>query len=967
MTKPNKELHSKLNVDLSASNSAKNLESLQTRYIFEQLPAFILVSAISGLFTFVLFWNSADVNRQFLQIWFTVFMGHMLLRSMVLFRINRSENEFSNGRNLRHLVTLSAAVTGALWATAAIVFNPTPFATPNAAAYYDFIKLGLFGTLFASQGIAALACYTAHIPSFLLFICTSILPTIVYFSIQPNDASRLSALIGVLLIIFLIFTHRGIYKTTISTLKLRLHNENLINFLKESNIQSESINKQLALEIYDRKNVEARLQEANENLEHKVAERTNALVVLNSELRQNQERLSLAINASDIGLWDWQVSNDHIIHINFEKPLGYVEGELNGFMGHLKPLVHPDDYGMVKRAIVSHFSKRTTSYHVKYRMRHKLGHWIWVEDNGRVVEWDETGHALRMIGTRQDISSDREIEEKMRLSSFVFMHSQEAIFILDKDFRFIAVNPGFSSITGYAQHDILNLRLDTEFNSTFASSKAAYPEIIAASKTYGAWEGEYLEYRKSGESFVAWLRINAVNDNQGKITHYLGLLSDITARREAEEKARYLANYDKLTGLANRSLMRDRLHACISRGRDTNARIGIIHIDLDRFRQINDTLGHEIGDELLCKAAKRISSVYPDANTVSRVGGDEFILITDANMDQSQLTTLCERFVDELRRPFRVATHELLLGASIGVAIFPDNGRELQVLLNHADTAMHQAKRLGGNSIHFYTTDLHVPSIDQLNLETNLRRAIFRDEFVVHYQPKLDIKSNKIVGVEALVRWAHPTMGLLSPKDFIPIAEETGLITAISELVLDKAARQVNAWKEMGLGDIRTSVNIPAQQLRKGNFLDVIHRIIANTGVNPKLLELELTESALMDDSANTLNTLKTISQMGITISLDDFGTGYSSLSYLKRFPIDILKIDQAFIRDLGTNSDDEAITRAIITMAHAMGMLVVAEGVETEEHLSFLRAEGCDYIQGFLLSKPIPNEDINIFLSKRA
>ncbi|MDF3030985.1 MAG: sensory box protein, partial [Moraxellaceae bacterium] len=348
------------------------------------------------------------------------------------------------------------------------------------------------------------------------------------------------------------------------------------------------------------------------------------------------------------------------------------------------------------------------------------------------------------------------------------------------------------------------------------------------------------------------------------------------------------------------------------------------------------------------------------------IGGDEFTIIVDNYEDRTALEHFCERIIAELRRPFRIGEHELLLGASIGISVFPDNGRELQILLNHADIAMHQAKRLGGNTTKFYTNDLRVASIEQLNLETSLRKAIFRDEFVVHYQPKMELATNRIVGVEALVRWQHPSLGLLFPGDFIPLAEETGLVSAIGELVLDKACRQAQSWKEMGLGHIRTSVNIPAHQVRKGNLVQVVKRILENTGLDPKLLELEITESSLMEDSDNVLAMLNDLRGRGITISLDDFGTGYSSLSYLKRFPIDTLKIDQAFIRDIGNSPDDEAITRAIIAMAHSMGMDVVAEGVETDVHLDFLRKEGCDYIQGYLLSRPIPDAELSQLLRRQ-
>jgi diguanylate cyclase (GGDEF)-like protein/PAS domain S-box-containing protein len=940
---------------------ANSLESMQNRLIYDQLPAFILISIISAFATVALYWNDPEVSRLYLKVWLGTFQSLMVIRLIIALRLRQKVD--SSPPHMRLMVTLSAALTGALWGVACILFNPHLFpATENASSFF---QQALFGALLASQGIAALACYSAHFRAFMAFIATAMLPGLIYVLMQPSSTAIATAGFSGLLLVFLVVSGRRINFTVVSSLKLRLRNEDLIHFLEGSKMEMENINQKLALEIYDRKNAEIRLQEVNDNLERKVSERTQALSTLNDALRQSQERLSLAIDASGIGLWDWHLAGDDIYHSNFEQLLGYSGKELTGFMGHLKPLVHPDDYLMVKKAIVMHLRKRTPLYNVRYRMRHRRGHWVWVEDNGRVIAWNEEGRATRMIGTRRDISREREQEEKMRLSASVFHQAAEAIFILDHEFRFVSVNPGFTQITGYTDAEVVGLRL-TEFRTHYPDVIAQYLQITKALTEHGEWQGELTEYRKNGEAFPEWVHVSSVRDESGNATHYIGLFNDMTARREAEERLRYLSNYDKLTGFANRNLFRDRLHAAISHARDQNKQVALLYIDLDRFRNINDTLGHEVGDELLKKAGRRISSVEADVDTISRIGGDEFTIIVDHYEDRAALEHFCERIIAELRRPFRIGEHELLLGASIGISVFPENGRELQVLLNHADIAMHQAKRMGGNTTKFYTSDLRVASVEQLNLETSLRKAIFRDEFVVYYQPKVDLSNNRIVGVEALVRWMHPTLGLLHPSDFIPLAEETGLISAIGELVLDKACRQAQQWKESGLGLIHTSVNVHAHQLRKGNLAQVVKRVLDNTGLDPHLLELELTESALMDDSDNVLVTLQELRSRGIEISLDDFGTGYSSLSYLKKFPIDTLKIDQAFIRDIGNSPDDEAITRAIIAMAHSMGMKVIAEGVETETHLEFLRREHCDMIQGYLISRPVPDAELSTLLQRQ-
>jgi diguanylate cyclase (GGDEF)-like protein/PAS domain S-box-containing protein len=939
----------------------KRLEVIQNRQIAEQLPLFIFISMASAVGTAALYWHDDSLTPNAVPLWLTAFLGFMFVRVLVIWYQARHQDR---AVVTRRTVIFSALVTGAFWSFAVVGFNPVLFPANASSAIY--FRQMLFAALVAAQSIAAMACYSSYFPSFLAFMLTSMVPALVYIFLSPSPVSYAISGIGGLLFVFTLLSCRRVNQMTINSFKLRLRNEDLIKFLENSRSEMVSINQKLAMEIYVRKNAEARLQESKETLERKVAERTEALSALNQALRQSQERLTLAIDASGIGLWDWHLPTDETYHSNFEQLLGYSNSELKGFMGHLKPLVHPEDYGSVKRAIVMHLRKRTPNYQARYRMRHKRGHWIWVEDNGRVVAWGEDGRAVRMIGTRRNITKERDVEERLRLSASVFHHAAEAILILDREFRFLSVNPGFTKITGFTEAESIGLRI-LDMRAQYPEVQNTYKQIIQALQTRGEWDGEFTEYRKSGEAYPQWLHITAVLNEDSEVTHYLGIFSDITSRKEAEEKLRYMANYDKLTGFANRNLFRDRLHTAITRARDNDTRVAVLYIDLDRFRQINDTLGHEVGDELLRSAGKRISSMDVNVDTISRIGGDEFTIILDNFEDRASLEHYCEKIIAELRRPFRIGEHELLLGASIGISIFPDNGRELQILLNHADIAMHQSKRLGGNTVKFYTQDLRATSIEQLNLETSLRKAIFRDEFIVHYQPKMDLRTNRIIGTEALVRWAHPSLGLLHPNEFIPLAEETGLVSAIGELVMDKAARQAQAWRDMGLGNIRTSVNVPAHQLRRGNLVQVVQRVIENTGLDPTLLEIELTESALMDDADEVLETLNALREIGIEISLDDFGTGYSSLSYLKRFPIDTLKIDQAFVRDLDKNPDDEAIVKAIIAMAHSMGMKVVAEGVETQAHLDFLRREGCDIMQGYFLSRPVPDDQLSALLRKQA
>jgi len=581
-----------------------------------------------------------------------------------------------------------------------------------------------------------------------------------------------------------------------------------------------------------------KLQQLNDELESRVRQRTQAL-------QESQESLTLAIEASGIALWDWNLKDGVINHTNLMPILGCEGLATRSVRAEARRLIHPDDIRQVTHDMISHLRQITPTFESRYRIKHQNGQWVWVEDKGRVVAWQANGKPLRILGIRRDIS---------------------------------------------AEHKAV----------------------------------------------------------------------------EAQRKLDYLANYDRLTQLANRRQFRNRLHVAITTAREANKELGVIYLNLDRFRQINETLGFEVGDAILRETGRRLTEIGTDFDTIARLSGDEFAIIFTELRDTTDLDRICEEIIGTLRMPFKTGDHELLLGASLGVSVFPDHGRELVILINHADLAMQQAKRLGGNQYRFYNSEMRSATVEQLNLENSLRKAIFRDEFIVHYQPKVALSSNRIVGMEALVRWQHPTLGLLQPGRFIPLAEETGLIAVITERVLQQATRQVKAWSDDGLGELTVAINIPPQQLRKGNLLHTLKEALETSGLPANQLELELTESSLMDDPDLAIKILGEARERGMLIALDDFGTGYSSLSYLRRFPLDTLKIDQTFVKDLGKSEEDGAIVRAIITMAHQLGMTVTAEGIETASHLDFLIRERCDYVQGYYISRPITAEAMTELLLKQ-
>lgn len=482
-----------------------------------------------------------------------------------------------------------------------------------------------------------------------------------------------------------------------------------------------------------------------------------------------------------------------------------------------------------------------------------------------------------------------------------------------------------------------------------------------------------LERIVHAEAEVSW-------DDDGRPVWMAGIIQDITERKRAEEQIYNLAYFDSLTGLPNRLLFKEHLGHALAHATRTQKLAAILFLDLDRFKQINDTLGHSIGDKLLQRVAECLVICVRKCDTigrgggddvtstVSRLGGDEFtVLLTDIDTVQDA-ARVALRIISTVSQPFNLDGHEVIVTTSIGISLYPDDGKDVVTLIKNADTAMYHAKDQGRNNFQFYNQSMNATAYERLVLENHLRKALEREEFILHYQPQFDIKTGEIIGVEALIRWQHPDLGMVSPGVFIPLAEETGLIMQIDEWVLKTACAQNKAWQESGLPFITMAVNLSGQNFIRKNLFEVIARIIEDTRLDPSYLELELTESILMKNAKETASTLRALKEMGLHFSIDDFGTGYSSLSYLKRFPLDTLKIDQSFIREITTDSDNAAITTAIIAMAHSLKLRVVAEGVETEEQLAFVREHGCHAMQGFLYSRPLPAAElVQFILEKRA
>lgn len=931
----------------------------KTSLLFRQASLFDFLVLAVVVLTNTLAWNQPNINQAFLISWTIAISiisgGKLTLLYGYSSIFHSATNRLFNKTNLWYSIFLfTTALSGLLLGLGGIFFK-----VPDTQFGYL-----IFPTTLAGLTLSAAVLFSSSFSAFLLLACFSIAPMSVHGLLSGSPEGFTLGIAAFIFLSFAIFAAQKFHLFTLGFLHLQDHILSIIKFMDENRNRIVDLHDQPRFTQISPLSAELSPRKSFKLLESMVEAGTHELLNAYQEVRENKERLELAISASNLGLWDWDLQTDEVYYQNFEGILGYKEDEEPGFMTHLQSLVHPEDLHLARHAMAEHLKGKTRFYLVEYRVKHKSGKWIWVEDRGKAVEWKDK-RVTRLIGTHRDISSNKEATEQLQLAATVFENISEAIFILDSEFKYISVNNYFTTITGYTLSDVYH-RAIMNYRHVPESVKAQYDEIRAHLSQYGFWQGELLERRKNGDSYPQWLQINAIYDDNNNIRQYVGIFSDLTTRKESEEQLRYLANYDSITGLANRSLFRNRLHSAIDRARQMHSKVALLYIDLDRFKPINDTYGHEYGDKILSLTAERLINVMPSADTISRLGSDEFTVILDNYISRSQIAELCDKLIEAMKEPFSISGIEIALGCSIGISEYPRNAKELQTMLNQADSAMSQSKRLGGNLYHFFSGSLQAYSLDKLKLETQLRKAILEDEIVVYYQPKLNLASNTIDSVEALVRWEHPVDGVIAPDNFVPIAEETGLVSAIGEVVMDKACQQLTEWKNQGLGNIKVSINLSAQQIHKGDLAIILDSILNKYQLNPSVLEVELTESILLEDAEETVATLNKLRKMGISVLLDDFGTGYSSLSYLKKFPIDVLKIDKSFVQDIDKDPDDAAIIKAIIAMGHSLDLSVVAEGVERSEHLQFLKKQGCDGVQGHLVSEPISGASMSELLLKQ-
>ncbi|GAC1033967.1 GGDEF and EAL domain-containing protein [Pseudomonas sp. No.21] len=919
---------------------ATDLAVERTRLLYQGSQTPTLFMLLNGLACAYLLWEPA--NGLLLGGWLVwlVLLAVLRLTQVAAFKAALPSRQAQPQWHRTFL--LGAAASGLTLAF------PVIFLVPGDAFLQQALVYGLIAAAILSASVA----YAVSLQAFLTFALPCLVPTVSWLLASGEPLQRGWGLLSLILLAALMVVAWQVNRLVQRSLIQRFHNQALIDNLEHAKVRAEGLNSELAREVEQRRRAERELRAAHNDLEIRVAQRTLELADASHALAKSEARLALALEASELGLWDWNLETDEVHHSHLKEIFGIEMDDVTRVLSDLKPRLHPDDLPLLRRALVDHLKGRSDGYAIDYRVRHSDGRWLWVEDRGRVVERNEQGKVLRMLGTRRDVTERKQAEEQQRLSAMVFEAASEGIVILDPHYRLLAVNQAFSEVTGYRRDEVLG-RTVVEINST-RESRRQYHLIRQELEQSGSWQGELVDTRKNGELYPQWLQLNVVRDARGNASHIVGFFADLSARRDAEERLRYLSHYDELTGLANRTLFKDRLHEASQRARQSGRSLALLHIDLDRFKVLNDSLGHEVADQLLRQMSRRLAQAAPEADTIARLSGDEFAVILDAYGSLSSLARTASRLLTKLRTPMTVGGEELVVSASLGISLLPDNAREISTLISQANMAMQHAKHLGGNTFQFFTDNLQACTLERLQMETQLRKAIDEGQLEVFYQPKLCLADDSLNAAEALVRWRHPQLGLVPPGDFIGLAEETGLIAPIGEFVLRQACLQAREWQRQGLADIRVSVNLSGHQLRQGNLTSLVRQVLDETGLSPRLLELELTESHLLENVEHVIATFRQLRELGVKLAIDDFGTGYSSLSYLKRFPVDYVKIDQTFIRDLSSGGEDAAITRAIIAMAHGLELKVVAEGVETQAQMDFLKTQGCDEIQGYLISPPV-------------
>ncbi|WP_306520813.1 EAL domain-containing protein [Rheinheimera sp.] len=672
------------------------------------------------------------------------------------------------------------------------------------------------------------------------------------------------------------------------------------------------------------------------------------------KLLASEQRLKQALEAVDSGAWEWHAHKNSIYAQRIHQMLGYNE-DLNPLtmQQHLS-LIHPDDRDAYQQAWQRFISAPDKNFDHSYRMQHKSGRWLWFRDIGKVTELSAQNKIERVIGTYSNITETRATKEKARLFGEAFQQTRDWVVLLDLEQRVIAANQSFTDVFGNMDEYLNNPR--THDLGISLNRRRFYTRLLSGMTVNQHWQGEETVLCPDGTERPTLINVTAVGDDL-QVEFFVLVFTDITAQKQAEEELRYLASYDILTGLPNRALLMDRIYHGIEAAKRERRSLALCFIDLDKFKQINDSLGHDIGDLLLKKVAKRLTDTLRESDSVARLGGDEFVVLLEGYKNDDNISHVARKMIKTIGEPMQLGAHTVSISPSIGIAVYPEDASDAKELLKHADVAMYHAKDSGRNNFQFFINEMNEKAYMQLAKETMLRSAYQQSEFINYYQPIYDSRSQKMVGVEVLMRWQSAT-GLVPPSEFIPLAEDLRLIVPMTLDLLERALADLQAWHQAGF-PVYMSVNLSTHHLAQEDLSRQTALLLKKYQIPARCLRFEVTESALMQDQEIAIATMLALSEQGIVLALDDFGTGYSSLKYLKELPIDAIKIDRSFVKDIGIDSNDETIIDAMLSMANSLGMYCIAEGVETEQQLAFFTQRQCYFIQGYLFAKPMPAAEL--------
>jgi diguanylate cyclase (GGDEF)-like protein/PAS domain S-box-containing protein len=688
------------------------------------------------------------------------------------------------------------------------------------------------------------------------------------------------------------------------------------------------------------------------------------------QLAELEERWRLALDYSGAGAWEWQADSGVIsVFPTWQAMVGMEFTPVQATRGALAQWVHPEDIPAIEQAIGAVLDGRAVRLAVEGRVRHRSGQWVWIRADGKLVT-DGQGKPARMLGTLTDISTEKAAQQELELGALLFQNTQEAVAVLDSGGRILAVNPAFTRMRGYSAEEIVG-QAPHVYNAGL-DDPDFYHKLWAQLRATGQWRGELWSRHKDGHVIAEYRSIAAACDRDNRVRHYIEIGADITETRKAEELVWRQGNYDALTGLPNRHLFLERLDQTIQGARNDNGSFTLLVIDLDRFKDVNETLGHSTGDMILKEAAQRLLGDTSESDTVARLGADEFaVLLRSAHAageDPHAVDRAAQSIIAGMAKPFLIGDETLYLSASVGITHYPRDAADMESLVKHANQAVYTAKQQGRNRYAYFSHFMQERAEARRQLIKDLRAAITARQIEVHYQPIVCLETGRMDKVESLARWVHPQRGQVNPAEFIPLCEETGLIVELGEQIFETVVRDVGAWHREFGSRIQVSINVSPVQLLSG--FDSCERCFAmarRAHLDDQTLAIEVTEGMLLDNNPFVVQQLRQIAGHGMELVLDDFGTGYSSLSYLKKFEFQFLKIDRAFVMHLEAGTTDYALCDAIITMAHKLGMKVIAEGVETPEQMQLLREAGCDFGQGFLFSRAVPAEALAGLISSQA